>query len=179
MAKKRQEDAPAGSPAWMATFSDLMNLLLCFFVLLFSMSTVDAEKFQQIAASLASTFSVMPQGGSALIDQGVLISSGASQLNALSEYYNNVGLNTHGDTSEEVDNAYETLKKEGLAESEQMGEQIEEQLKDKNIADKVELTVTSEYVLLNLNGGVLFDSGKAEVKSEAISILDRVADSIW
>ena len=62
MAKKRQEDAPAGSPAWMATFSDLMNLLLCFFVLLFSMSTVDAEKFQQIAASLASTFSVMPQG---------------------------------------------------------------------------------------------------------------------
>ncbi len=38
----------------------------------------------------------MPQGGSALIDQGVLISSGASQLNALSEYYNNVGLNTHG-----------------------------------------------------------------------------------
>lgn len=177
--KKRQEDAPAGSPAWMATFSDLMNLLLCFFVLLFSMSTVDAEKFQQIAASLASTFSVMPQGGSALIDQGVLISSGASQLNALSEYYNNVGLNTHGDTSEEVDDAYETLKKEGLAESEKMGEQIEEQLKDKNIADKVELTVTSEYVLLNLNGGVLFDSGKAEVKSDAISILDRVADSIW
>ena len=179
MAKKRQEDAPAGSPAWMATFSDLMNLLLCFFVLLFSMSTVDAEKFQQIAASLASTFSVMPQGGSALIDQGVLISSGASQLNALSEYYNNVGLNTHGDTSEEVDDAYETLKKEGLAESEKMGEQIEEQLKDKNIADKVELTVTSEYVLLNLNGGVLFDSGKAEVKSDSISILDRVADSIW
>ena len=39
--------------------------------------------------------------------------------------------------------------------------------------------MTSEYVLLNLNGGVLFDSGKAEVKSEAVSILDRVADSIW
>ena len=179
MAKKRQEEAPAGSPAWMSTFSDLMNLLLCFFVLLFSMSTVDAEKFQQIAASLASPFSVMPQGGSALIDEGVLISSGASQLNALSEFYNNVGLNTDGDTSEEIDDAYETLQKEGLAESEKMGEQIEQQLEEKNVADKVELTVTSEYVLLNLNGGVLFDSGKAEVKSEAVSILDRVADSIW
>ena len=35
MARRRQEDSPAGSPAWMATFSDLMNLLLCFFVLLF------------------------------------------------------------------------------------------------------------------------------------------------
>ena len=46
MAKKKPEDPPQGSPAWMATFSDLMNLLLCFFVLLFSMSTVDAQKFE-------------------------------------------------------------------------------------------------------------------------------------
>ena len=42
MAKKRAEDAPP-SLLWKDTFSDLMNLLLCFFVLLFSMSTVDAD----------------------------------------------------------------------------------------------------------------------------------------
>ena len=48
MARKKQEDPPKGSPAWMATFSDLMNLLLCFFVLLFSMSSVDAEKFEKV-----------------------------------------------------------------------------------------------------------------------------------
>ena len=48
MARKKTEEAPAGAPAWMATFSDLMNLLLCFFVLLFSMSTVDAEKFEMV-----------------------------------------------------------------------------------------------------------------------------------
>ena len=51
MARKKTEEAPAGAPAWMATFSDLMNLLLCFFVLLFSMSTVDAEKFEMVIAS--------------------------------------------------------------------------------------------------------------------------------
>jgi len=179
MAKRKQEDPPAGSPAWMSTFSDLMNLLLCFFVLLFSMSTVDAEKFQQLAAALSSTFSVMPQGGSALLDDGVLISSGVSQLNALSEYYTNVGLNTEGENTEEVNDAYEALQQEGLEQSEQMAEQIEQQLEDKNIADKVEVTLTSEYVLLNLNGAILFDSGRAELKSDAISLLDRVADSIW
>lgn len=48
MAKRRPEDPPKGAPAWQSTFSDLMNLLLCFFVLLFSMSTVDAEKFQLV-----------------------------------------------------------------------------------------------------------------------------------
>ena len=59
MAKKpKQEEAPAGSPAWMATFSDLMNLLLCFFVLLFSMSSTDTEKFQEVIASIQSSFSI-------------------------------------------------------------------------------------------------------------------------
>ncbi|MCR5012762.1 MAG: chemotaxis protein, partial [Lachnospiraceae bacterium] len=53
MAKKKEEQGAPGSPAWMATFSDLMNLLLCFFVLLFSMSTVDAQKFEEVAASFA------------------------------------------------------------------------------------------------------------------------------
>ena len=54
MAKKKQEEAPpAGSPAWMATFSDLMNLLLCFFILLFASSTIDAEKLQEISASFS------------------------------------------------------------------------------------------------------------------------------
>ena len=77
MARKKQEDAPKGSPAWMNTFSDLMNLLLCFFVLLFSMSTVDAQKFEQVVASLQSTFSVLPAGGSS-IQQGQLISSGVN-----------------------------------------------------------------------------------------------------
>ena len=41
MAKRKPQDQPAGSPAWMSTFSDLMNLLLCFFVMLFSMSNID------------------------------------------------------------------------------------------------------------------------------------------
>ena len=63
MARKKQEEAAKGSPAWMATFSDLMNLLLCFFVLLFSMSTVDAEKVGAVVAVLHSSSSVLPAGG--------------------------------------------------------------------------------------------------------------------
>ena len=58
MAKKKEEAPPPGSPAWMATFSDLMNLLLCFFVLLFSMSSVDAAKYQEVVNSFAETFSI-------------------------------------------------------------------------------------------------------------------------
>ena len=62
MGKKKQEDPPAGSPAWMATFSDLMNLLLCFFVLLFSMSSIDEKRWEEVAASFTATFSIFSGG---------------------------------------------------------------------------------------------------------------------
>ena len=85
MAKQRTENVPPAA-LWKATFSDLMNLLLCFFVLMFAMSNIDSQKFEEIAASLSSSFSVLPQGGSALSKEGILVSSGASQLNELSNY---------------------------------------------------------------------------------------------
>ncbi|MGN0328252.1 MAG: flagellar motor protein MotB [Lachnospira sp.] len=178
MAKKKPEEAPAGSPAWMSTFSDLMNLLLCFFVLLFSMSTVDAQKFEEIAASLSSSFSILPSGGSALSSEGILVSSGASQLNDLSTQYNNMGLNTEGDFSEEVQSAQEEVEKEGLEESEAMAEQIEKILQSQNVSDQVEVTTTSKYVMLNLSGGILFESGKADLTAEAVSLLDSVSMAI-
>ena len=103
MAKKKKEAAPApGAPAWMATFSDLMNLLLTFFILLFSMSSVDVSKFEEIAASLNASFSIFDSGAPA-ITEGGLISSGVSQLNQLDNYYTSMGQNQdENDTNEEL-----------------------------------------------------------------------------
>ena len=53
MARKKKKAEQEGiSAGWINTFADLMNLLLCFFVLLFSMSTVDADKYEQLVISL-------------------------------------------------------------------------------------------------------------------------------
>lgn len=171
MAKKRQEDPPKGLAPWMATFSDLMNLLLCFFVLLFSMSTIDAEKFEQLAASLASSFSVLPKGASAIGD-GVLVSNGVSQLNELAEYVNNMGYESE---EQEQDDAIQEVKQEQLAETERIAEQVEEMIKTNNIAEQVDVEFNGQYVSLTLNGALLFDSGSAEVKEESKPILDKVA----
>ena len=68
---KRKEEPPKPAAAWMSTFSDLMNLLLCFFVLLFSMSTLDAQKFEQLAASFSDSFSIF-SSGSTSVGEGLL-----------------------------------------------------------------------------------------------------------
>lgn len=54
-AQEEQDDCkcpPPGLPMWMATFADLMTLLMCFFVLLLAFSEMDVMKFKQIAGSM-------------------------------------------------------------------------------------------------------------------------------
>ncbi len=175
MAKKRQEDPPKGSPAWMSTFSDLMNLLLCFFVLLYSMSTVDAEKFQMVIASLQSNMSILPAGGKSIGD-GEMISSGVRQLEFLDSYYNEMA---NSQSDEETDNntntVYESFKQEALSESEQMAEEIQSAVEAAGIQDFVEIDFNAEYVQLSLSGAILFDSGKAEIIDDAYPIVDKIA----
>lgn len=187
MAKKKQEDAPKGSPAWMTTFSDLMNLLLCFFVLLFSMSTVDAEKFVLVIASLQSSFSVLPAGGSSVGD-GQMVGAGISQLSQLDIYFQESisdGDSQGGATPDNEDGAQSSMedikeqyRQEALNQSQDMAEEIEEKLAQYGIQDQVDVEFNAEYVLLTLNGAILFDSGKAEVRDDAKDLIIKLASIV-
>jgi len=57
--EKKVKCPPPGAPMWMTTFSDLVTLLLTFFVLLLSMANMDQVKFNQASDSLAGAFGVL------------------------------------------------------------------------------------------------------------------------
>ena len=170
---KRPEEPKKGAPEWMTTFSDLMNLLLCFFVLLFSMSSVDVEKFELVVASLQSSFSILPSGGASIGD-GMMVSSGVSQLPMLDIYYNQMA-NSESETEQEGEKELkEEYQENALAESEEMAEHIEKLAEQYGIQDQVEIDFNAEYVLINLNGTLLFDSGKSELKAEANPLIEKI-----
>ncbi|KLO23404.1 flagellar motor protein MotB [Marinitoga sp. 1197] len=79
MAKCKKEEGPPPPPGWMATFSDLNSLLMTFFVMLFSMSSVSPGKFQQAAVSFRSPFSGTPPsvltGGRSLSEESLITSN--------------------------------------------------------------------------------------------------------
>ena len=62
MARKREEEHKAGAPEWMATYGDMVTLLLCFFVLLFSFATLDVQKFEAISKSMSGSLGVLDSG---------------------------------------------------------------------------------------------------------------------
>ena len=198
MGKPKQEDPPKGSPAWMATFSDLMNLLLCFFVLLFSMSSVDAAKYEQVVQSLHQAFSILPSsgGGGSTVTNGIMISSRISQLPNYTEYFGDSL--SKGDGEDEINagetdetksqmeaieeavaqaqaSALEDYEQEQLNESEKMAEQIEALATQYGIQDQIEVDFNGQYVRITLNGSLLFDSGSAELVPEALPLVENVS----
>jgi len=201
--KKKPEEAKAGAPEWMATFSDLMNLLLCFFVLLFSMSSTDTAKYNEIVEAITSSFNIFSGGGSAL-DQGVLVSSGVSQLNELAEYYSNLAVENTADedgtkggsgksdsenTSEnksQKDNAKKEITKDEVLKkyeqevkeaAEKNYEKASEAINQFKLNDTVQLKMDTSYnyIGLSIDGYFLFDSGQAELKKGADVVLDKAA----
>lgn len=204
MAKKKEEfKLPPGTPApWMSTFSDMMTLLMCFFVLLFSMSEVDAAKFEAAAKSFQTTISIF-RAGSKAVGDGILMSMGVSQLNMLDEYINTSGKTADSDskdpdptkaggaaedklqeaaeqldmTQAEIDSlraAIAELEEEKMKLSEELAEKIEEALRESMMTEQVEVDFNADYVTLTLNGAFLFDSGRADIKSEAVPVLNKI-----
>ncbi len=78
MAKKKKcpKCPPKGAPAWMNTYGDMITQIMAFFVLLFSFSTLNAAKFEKLAASLEITLSGKPAsimtGGKTMQEQPLL-----------------------------------------------------------------------------------------------------------
>ena len=180
MARKKKEECSKGSPAWMSTFSDLMNLLLCFFVLLYASSNVDEEKIQRIMASFNQASFSLLESGSVSLEEGQIVSGGVTQLpgiESILEYIgvssevkgNNQDLSATGaddgqsDSSDQpdsvqpnteetiVDNQTTELSQEELkAQVEQQGEKQSAQMYDE-ISEKVESYKIEDNVALDYN----------------------------
>ena len=177
MAKRREKPAEEGSPAWMSTFSDLMNLLLCFFVLLYASSNVDEEKIQRIMASFNQASFSLLESGSVSLEEGQIVSGGVTQLPGIESILEYIGVSSEvkgnnqdlsaddgqSDSSDQpdsvqpnteetiVDNQTTELSQEELkAQVEQQGEKQSAQMYDE-ISEKVESYKIEDNVALDYN----------------------------
>ena len=81
MARKKKDSGGDGQPAWLITFSDLMTLLLTFFVLLVSMAVIDERHKLVVLGSVSSSFGIgqanfnpkSPEGGSSKVEPGAMM----------------------------------------------------------------------------------------------------------
>ena len=156
------------------------------------MSTVDAQKFEQIVASFKNNFSVLSASGNTVGD-GVLISSGISVMEQFDEYFNtaydvegseDAEIGSEGASESDMANQLaeqysdeaisEAFNEQGLKESERMAQEIESLAEKFGIRQQMEVTFNGEYVEITLNGALLFDSGEAVVSPEGTALMDKL-----
>lgn len=153
-----EDDPPEeGAPLWMATFGDMMSLLLCFFILMFSMSEVKVDKFLLAADSLrnglghgaSDMLASAGMGGQSIVDTDVLTSDPAP-------YDITIAM-------DDVDDFLELITKTMKGFIGQNG-----------LGDSVEVEKTSDGVTLNIQEVVLFDTGEAIPKGGGRQVLDKL-----
>ena len=143
-------ECPRGLPAWLATFADLMSLLLTFFVLLLSFSTTSQSDFEKALGSLQGALGVL--NGEPImtvpIDLKVPLVEG------------------EGQEPEEADGAEPSIE-ETVAE-------LNEQIKVENQEDNIEVTQGMEGIVIRIKDQAIFTSGKASVKEEILPLLTKI-----
>lgn len=164
--KKLEEPASEGAPEWMTTYSDLVTLLLCFFVLLFSMAVIDKQKFIEIANSFRSTFKQINSGG----DQ-FKSSSGDVLISVLDEQKVKESVNQD---SNSVVNRNNSKKNENNTEKlENMRSDLEAAIKDLQLESFVKVIEERTTITLRIDSAVLFDSGSADIKDSGKNVLKK------
>lgn len=147
--QSNQTESQSGAPAWMTTFADMTTLLLCFFVLLFSFSTIDVQKFQALIQSF--------QGSIGILDSaGVLIETDDFATDITDD---NLSMR-------QMQEMEDFVKLQGI---------LEEYLESYDLESDVFVTQESAGLVLRFKDNVLFDSGKAELKPRSKEILSDIS----
>ncbi|MDR3231599.1 MAG: flagellar motor protein MotB [Synergistaceae bacterium] len=153
----RKEKAPAaapGAPLYMATYGDMVTLILCFFVLLFSMSSIDSQKFQKMLISLRGSLGAM-KGGKTMEEEIEPYPADPSKPE----------VNPGSSQNYEMDTRH-------------VAHTIESYLRTQGLDKTIEVTINQRGVAVSLSDQFLFNSGSAELKSDGQRVLYKIATLI-
>lgn len=170
---RKKEEGSKGSPAWMTTFSDLMTLLLVFFVLLFAYSEIDVQKFRAIASSFKG---VLDYEQSAIPMDNPTNNTMSNNDKELLDKLKEKEKDKKEQESQNQNPVYE--KTVNSNELDELLIRIKNYLRENNLEGVISATREKRGIVLVLQEKVLFDSGQAIIKKEAMPFLSKVAEMI-
>lgn len=186
-----EDDGPPGTPAWMATFADLMSLLMCFFVLLLSFSEMDVEKFKQIAGSMSMAFGVqnqlqlddIPRGTSVValeFSPGETTESPVETIQQVTDqsFDNTLEVNRSELTEAEVQEMLEAKIEALLAETKADADKLKEQLEDEIETGKIDVESEGRVITVRIREQGSFPSGSATLATDFVPTLNRIRDAL-
>lgn len=153
MRRRKREEEKKGEQSWLLTYSDVITLVLCMFVMLYSFSTIDVQKFERLVQSLNQSLSGVLDGGR-IIDP---------------EPKDDLPIE---DDDIDQDQGDKDTDRELL----EVYQKITRLIREYGLEDQVFIGVESKGVEIRFADGVFFDSGRAILRPTAFDLLNRLAN---
>ncbi len=141
--------------AWMVTFSDLIMLLLTFFVLLLSMSSMDTKVLKELFTHFRGA-------------TGVLDFSGSREITDLASF-----IKKHKNTK-----AFFMIDQFLIRDLFWPSIELDREEMIKNLSELIDITDDQRGIVLSFQENILFDPGEATIKKEVFPVLDSIAEAI-
>ncbi|SES79447.1 OmpA family protein [Anaerobranca gottschalkii] len=148
MRRRKIQEESSSQHNWLLTYSDVITLVLCMFVMLYSFSTIDMQKFQQLVASLNQSLSGVLDGGK-IID-----------INDLDNLP--IDDDEDQDQKDQDDELLETYQ------------QLVGLIKEYGLEDSIYVGIETKGIEIRFKDSILFDSGKADLKPSAFELLNKL-----
>jgi chemotaxis protein MotB len=174
--KAHEEEEHENEERWLVSYADMMTLLFALFMVLFSISSVNISKFEDLQRSLQSAFSGKAvAGGKALMETGATSQTERASVSpplpaltpkeALSQGKAPTGSAAEAKAAAAEQEEFLALKRriDAAARAAGLSKVVDTEIRDRGLVVRL------------LTDGVFFDSGSATLKAGALPILDGVA----
>jgi len=161
-------------PSYMATFADLMMILLCFFILLLSMAEIDVIRYKMVAETMANAFGVTKTVEPDPIPAGTSVIQQTFSPNPTDTLL-------EVDITQQADPLPRPISAKDVdlflqAQREDLAAQLQISLQDAIQAGQLQLETREDRVVIILDDRSSFDSGRADVKPEFLPVISEIAN---
>ncbi|QFT90760.1 Motility protein B [Bacillus sp. THAF10] len=146
--------------SWLIPYADLLTLLLALFIVLYSMSSIDAKKFQ----ALSEVFNDVFTKGTGILEYP----SPVNQDDAVT-----LEEEDQQEGNEERDQEYDQAA--DMQELKTIQEKIDTYIAENDLGDMLESSLSDEGLLLLIRDNVLFSSGSDQVRNEDLGIANEIS----
>lgn len=150
MARKRRESGGSDSGAWMNTYADMVTLLLTFFILLYSMSSLDSTKFNIFVEAFTER---------------------TGEFDSFILYLEGIG----AESDLQYADSPELVKIENLND---VFERLDVYVRENNLEQNISVSQGDGYVFISFADDMLFEPNSARLNSSILEILHFIGQGI-
>ncbi|MEJ2613029.1 MAG: type VI secretion system protein TssL, long form [Candidatus Thiodiazotropha sp.] len=181
----------AGLPPWLATFADLMSLLMCFFVLLLSFAEVDAQRFKKMADTMKDAFGVQREVPALEVVQGTSVimqefSPGKPEPSIIDEVRQSTTdieqqfLEKEANQQEisDVEAAQIAIQAKMEQEAKEQAGELQEKLKEEISEGLIDVETESTNIIIRIQEKGSFPSGRASLNPGFFEVISKITEVI-